>query len=1296
MTKSLLGGLLLLGVIVTSVNAGTIGGSGGVTLKDEDASLGAITALDIIGPNANCVRVGSEGNCTIDVAVPPSAVYYLGGHTGYGESRNIADEYVGTGFEAAKVVWGTSDWMLLPQGGALSVDGTNDLVTVTDHADLRPANDAGWSIRVFPTGEANGTAYCKDGNGQYCFLFAVGSGGTVDGRMSWCFVGNAAGVVLCAVTEIPMFAWSVLTVTVDETAGASNDVFRLYVNGALDTVAATQTWAMSATADALFVGGNTDTTSGGTVQYFKGRIKDVRLYNTLLSASDVATIYTGGAQCTGGETGIMLCLQADETSGTTAADSAGTAQNGTLSGIASPPTNISGWAFCPADGNCLHLDGTNDFIEIRDSSDFDFTTGDTLTLETSFMATSLAVTTTIASKGTRATGNTNFTIDVVGGTDEIRFALGNAACTAIGDTYTTTNFNAVAGTSYGIAVVHTFGNGTSGGATEIYRVDSGTATLVTGAWGTDAHEVPCNNSEPLAWGASDRNGVAPWNGRLDNLQIWRADHGTVGEVQTDMNSACTPTGTGKEGCWAANDTGGSLVAQSAALAGVGSDANNCTTAATPCLTHVGVAAKIPTSFRGSAMVVVAPGVYPEQLDLRGYGPSGQYTVAWRAQFGQPNRFYATGVSEVSSQNRSTGPGTLSTTGTAATTSSAHGLVVGDYIQVTSGSQNLEQRRVMAVPTTTTATIESVFTANQSAVTWDKLLSDLARVVGTSSGANTNNHPQDTLSLFKDATLSPFTALHQEGWLEITGPYGTGLDGYCLQTGHNYRNWFPIDSLISSSQLSIPTHWQDCGTPTASSTYKIYLHNDGVIVHGGKLRQYGIRLQDSEGIAFYRYGVTGSLYDNVLIDNSAPDELSVLKSWDAEYVAFQTDGHSKVARVQKAQFHDSYAGVNNWSSVIDELRDVSANRNLNGGIGSYFNASVRILGPLLARDNGLAGIDFENKSDSYSLNFARIGCLAAGASAGIVVAANSNLNATAPFVITSGGVCALGLSVYSHSEFGSNMQVGVRADNVITASFIGLNLERLSDCISCEDFTYSGNTTNVRVDSTSAVFEYPTGFDIVSRYRAQDDDDFMTGGITSGLIGKLQWTVTAITGTAGTHTVTGEAGRPGIFTFVTSATNPSTIQLCLATCTGLTIDPDDNFSVRFVVRVNSDVADFVRVGLAGSAASPPPLGIYFEVTSGGNWFTVTRDAATACPSGADRTCTDTAIDEVAGTWYNLLIRRVGTAVYFYNNNVQAAVHTDTSTIPTTSLVPMIQIGTTSAASKTVGIDLYEGAVIGLAR
>ncbi len=65
-----------------------------------------------------------------------------------------------------------------------------------------------------------------------------------------------------------------------------------------------------------------------------------------------------------------------------------------------------------------------------------------------------------------------------------------------------------------------------------------------------------------------------------------------------------------------------------------------------------------------------------------------------------------------------GPGTISTTAAAATTSADHGAIVGQFVRLTNGTQSGQYRRITAVGSSTTLTLESAFSANQSGKTYD--------------------------------------------------------------------------------------------------------------------------------------------------------------------------------------------------------------------------------------------------------------------------------------------------------------------------------------------------------------------------------------------------------------------------------------------------------------------------------------------------------------------------------------------------------------------------------------------------
>lgn len=72
-----------------------------------------------------------------------------------------------------------------------------------------------------------------------------------------------------------------------------------------------------------------------------------------------------------------------------------------------------------------------------------------------------------------------------------------------------------------------------------------------------------------------------------------------------------------------------------------------------------------------------------------------------------------------SQTISAGPNTVSTVGTA-WTSTAHGLIAGDYVRLTSGPQSGQLRRIASIGGADTATLDAAFSVDQTTQTWNKI------------------------------------------------------------------------------------------------------------------------------------------------------------------------------------------------------------------------------------------------------------------------------------------------------------------------------------------------------------------------------------------------------------------------------------------------------------------------------------------------------------------------------------------------------------------------------------------------
>jgi len=182
---------------------------------------------------------------------------------------------------------GSATWTTQGKYGNALVFGSNKRVTVPDSASLHLASAMTLEAWVYPTTTPSGWRdIVYKGNDNY-YLMGSSSpqarpavGGTFAGSVT-----NVRGT-----STIPANAWTHL-------AGTYNgSTIRLYVNG-VQVASTAKTGALATSTNALSIGG--DSLYG---QYFTGRIDEVRVYNTALSASqiqtDMATPIGGGGDTT--------------------------------------------------------------------------------------------------------------------------------------------------------------------------------------------------------------------------------------------------------------------------------------------------------------------------------------------------------------------------------------------------------------------------------------------------------------------------------------------------------------------------------------------------------------------------------------------------------------------------------------------------------------------------------------------------------------------------------------------------------------------------------------------------------------------------------------------------------------------------------------------------------------------------------------------------------------------------------------------------------------------------------------
>jgi glucose/arabinose dehydrogenase len=166
-------------------------------------------------------------------------------------------------------VWSTAG----RNGGALSFDGVNDMVTVTDTPALDLTSAMTLEAWVRPT-SANGwrTVALKEQPGNLVYALYGNHNGQRPSANLWL---GAAEVEARGAGRLTTGVWTHLAATYDGAA------IRVYVNGALSGSTSTS-GAIAVSSGAFRIGGNAVWS-----EFFAGLIDDLRLYNRALSATEI-------------------------------------------------------------------------------------------------------------------------------------------------------------------------------------------------------------------------------------------------------------------------------------------------------------------------------------------------------------------------------------------------------------------------------------------------------------------------------------------------------------------------------------------------------------------------------------------------------------------------------------------------------------------------------------------------------------------------------------------------------------------------------------------------------------------------------------------------------------------------------------------------------------------------------------------------------------------------------------------------------------------------------------------------
>jgi len=153
-----------------------------------------------------------------------------------------------------------------------------------------------------------------------------------------------------------------------------NDVVYLYING--ESQGTTSSAGTISYTDSDFIAIGRKNAADG--EYFDGKIDEVRIYNRVLTATEIKEHYRGLFK---DESGLVMYLPMDENTGDTAYDHSTNSNDGDLAGSGltcpgTPPNACPTWTSREGPswttgrfGNALDFDGTDDYLNAGDSSE---------------------------------------------------------------------------------------------------------------------------------------------------------------------------------------------------------------------------------------------------------------------------------------------------------------------------------------------------------------------------------------------------------------------------------------------------------------------------------------------------------------------------------------------------------------------------------------------------------------------------------------------------------------------------------------------------------------------------------------------------------------------------------------------------------------------------------------------------------------------------------------------------------------------------------------------------------------
>lgn len=259
-------------------------------------------------------------------------------------------------------------------GQALTFDGVNQQISIGTVAAFGNQATRTISTWIKPSGLTTyrGIVGAGVGSFQICSNDGTDCPGTTGRLVYYHTFSGTDGKWILGVDSVKANEWAHVVVTYDRSSTSNDPV--IYVNGVSQSVTELTTPTGTADSEVSF---NVSIGYDGYA-YAMGAIDDVRIYNRVLSAAEIAGLYDMGKvklDTRPGddvlEEGLAGYWKLDESSGTSAADASGNASTGTLTNMEDP----GDWVAGQVGPYALDFDGTNEYLSVTDPAsgvlDFD-------------------------------------------------------------------------------------------------------------------------------------------------------------------------------------------------------------------------------------------------------------------------------------------------------------------------------------------------------------------------------------------------------------------------------------------------------------------------------------------------------------------------------------------------------------------------------------------------------------------------------------------------------------------------------------------------------------------------------------------------------------------------------------------------------------------------------------------------------------------------------------------------------------------------------------------------------------